>query len=165
MFSFVNPEKHLNKVVSRVWKDKDVSMVQIQLPDSLKTVITQLNEVYFDEKLVGYACFTSAFGCRIGGCAAPSNPNIQSYDTFDYVVIYDPEFKILKVDIASYTGQYGYEICRRKWLEQFNGKKMNFKLEGNIDGISGATVSAAFLIDDLNVLGMTLAELQISEIL
>ena len=151
--SFVNREKKINKLINKVWKDSSPVLEKIELPDTLKASLGFLSEVVVDEETVGYACYTTAFGCRVGGCAAPTNPNIQSYETFDYIVIYNPDFEIIKVDIAEYGGQYGYEICRAKWLRQFEGGNTNFKLGDNIDGITGATVSAQFLIDDLNAVG------------
>jgi hypothetical protein len=158
VFAFISPDKKLNKFVSKIWKGQEVSMTAIELPDSLKSDISQLNSIHsVNGELLGYACYTTAFGCRVGGCAAPTNnANVQSYETFDYMVVYDPSLKIIKVDIANYGGQYGYEICRAKWLAQFIGGNSGFKLERNIDGISGATVSAQFLIDDLNEVGETL---------
>ena len=151
--SFAAPEKKVVKLVNKVWKDSNPILKEIETPDSLKTNIGHLSEIIIDENIAGYACYATAFGCKVGGCAAPSNPNIQSYETFDYIVIYDANFKVLKVDIAEYGGQYGYEICRAKWLRQFEGGRTGFKLGSNIDGITGATVSAQFLIDDLNTVG------------
>ena len=40
------------------------------------------------------------------------------------------------------------KFARKNWLAQFIGQTMGFRLEDNIDGISGATVSASYLIDD-----------------
>lgn len=165
LFSFTNPEKQINKVVSRVWKGQEITMIQLSLPDSLQKDITQINEIRLHDKIIGYACYTSAFACQIGGCAAPSNPNAEAYETFDYIVVYDSSFKILKVEIANYTGQYGYEICRQKWLSQFIGGTSDFKLEETIDGISGATVSATYLIQDLNKVGEKLTFLRSSALL
>ena len=164
-FSFTSADKQMNKVVAKVWKGLSLEMNQIILADSLKNDIIQLNAVRSENELLGYACFTSAYACRVGGCAAPTNPNVNSYETFDYVVVYDSDMKILKVEIANYTGQYGYEICRQKWLAQFIGSTSNFKLEENIDGISGATVSATFLIEDLNNVGDKLKLLQENKLL
>jgi len=158
LFGFVTPEKKIVKLISKVWKNEDVSLKHVSIPKSLKKDVSQLNEVWSGDELIGYACYTSAFGCRIGGCAAPSNPNAQSFETFDYIVIYDTDLSILKVDIANYSGQYGYEICRAKWLNQFQGKTSGFVLNDNIDGISGATVSASYLIDDLNTVGNALGQ-------
>jgi hypothetical protein len=156
MFSFVNPDKKLNKLVSKVWKDKELTLSRVALPDSLKISVSQFNEVWSEDELLGYACYATAFGCKIGGCAAPSTPNDDSFETFDYIVVYDSNLSILKIDIADYGGQYGYEICRSKWLSQFEGRTNGFKLNENIDGISGATVSASYLIDDLNSVGIRL---------
>ena len=154
--SFAAPEKKVIKLVNKVWKDNSPILNEIETPDSLKTNIGHLSEVIINENIVGYACYATAFGCKVGGCASPSNPNVQSYETFDYIVIYDVNFEVLKVDIAEYSGQYGYEICRTKWLKQFEGGRTGFKLGSNIDGITGATVSAQFLIDDLNTVGKEL---------
>ena len=165
LFAFANPDKKINKLVAKIWKDQPVTLEQVDLPDSLKADILQFNEVMSGGKLVGYACYTTAFGCRIGGCAAPGNANVQSYETFDYIVVYDKNMSILKVDIANYSGQYGYEICRSKWLSQFKGQTTGFKLNENIDGISGATVSATYLIDDLNAVGKILKALQVKKII
>ena len=160
IFAFASPEKKLNKLVAKVWNDQTVSLERIQLPDTLQSMIKQLNEVKIEGELVGFACYTSAFGCRVGGCAAPGNPNAQAYESFDYMVIYDSKMNILAVEIAEYTGQYGYEICRAKWLAQFNGGSSGFKLYDNVDGISGATISATYLIEALNTLGITLKDLR-----
>lgn len=155
LFSFAPPEKKLNKLINKIWKDQPVEIIAIELPDSLRTVINSLYSVKLNGETVGYACYTTTFGCRVGGCAAPSIPN-DSYETFEYMVVYDPQLSIMQVDIAEYGGQYGYEICRGKWLEQFVGGSTGFKLNENIDGITGATVSASFLIDDLNEVGAAL---------
>lgn len=156
VFAFVNPDKKLHKIVSKVWKGQEVSLTKVELPDSMAADFSRFCEVIINEQVVGYACYTTAFGCRIGGCAAPTNANVQSYETFDYIVIYDTDLKIKKVDIANYGGDYGYEICNARWLKQFIGFNNGFELGDNIDGISGATVSASFLVDDLNEVGQDL---------
>ena len=163
LVAFATPEKKMDKLAARAWKDKEVQLQAMPIPDSLKKEIISLSLVTENGTPLGYACYTSAFGCRIGGCAAPSTPNAQTYETFDYIVIYDMDMNIKKVDIADYGGQYGYEICRPKWLTQFVGKNSGFKLNDNIDGISGATVSANFLIDDLNDIGVKLKAFDLSQ--
>ena len=158
--SFTTPQKQISKVVNKLWQGQEVTMSKVVLPDSLGLNFTLINKIFVDKEVVGYACYTTAFGCRIGGCAAPSQPNADTYETFDYIIIYDTNLSILKIDIADYPGAYGYEICRAKWLKQFNGKTEGFKLNENIDGISGATVSASYLIDDVNAVGKTVKELR-----
>lgn len=164
LYAFASPEKKLNKLVSKIWKEGTIEMNAYSLPDSIQKDVQQFNEVIVDGNLKGYACYTTAFGCRIGGCAAPTNPNVQSYETFDYMVIYDTNLSIIKVEVAEYSGQYGYEICRAKWLEQFIGSTLGFELNKNVDGISGATISAQYLIDDLNGLGKKLQSVLLQSI-
>ena len=57
--------------------------------------------------------------------------------------------------MANYGGDYGYEICNPRWLAQFVGSSFGFKIDENVDGIAGATVSATYLIEDLNHVGST----------
>lgn len=163
LMSFVVPEKKVEKLASKIWKDKEITLATVKLPDTLKAVFKYFGSINSGTTLVGYACYTSAFGCRIGGCAAPGNPNSESYETFDYIVIYDTNLSILKVDIANYPGEYGYEICRSKWLQQFEGKTDGFELNNNVDGISGATVSVSYLINDLNSVGAKVKTLREKE--
>lgn len=146
-------DKKITKIVSKIWKNEAVILNAINLPDSLSNEFSSLQAIKIKDSLVGYVCTATAFGCRVGGCAAPSNANVQSYETFDYIVVYNTEIDIIQVDIANYGGTYGYEICNQKWLKQFEGNNSNFVLGKNVDGITGATVSANFLIDDLNAIG------------
>jgi hypothetical protein len=157
LFSFAPPEKKLNKLIAKIWKDQPVEVTLVDLPDSMKTVVNSLYRISADGEILGYGCYTTAYGCRVGGCAAPGSPN-ESYETFDYMVVYDPNLSIIQVDIAEYGGQYGYEICRAKWLAQFAGRNDGFKLNENIDGVTGATISATFLVDDLNAVGAALKQ-------
>lgn len=163
--SFVAPEKKVEKLSSKIWKRKEITLAPVNLPDSLKADFKFLGAINSGTTLLGYGCYTSAFGCRIGGCAAPGNPNSEAYETFDYILIYDTNLSILKVDIAYYPGEYGYEICRSKWLQQFEGKTDGFELNKNVDGISGATVSVSYLINDLNSVGAKIKTLQAKEYL
>ena len=160
--AFTQPEKKIEKLVKKVWKGTELSLQEVKLDSTIEN-ITQLHKVYSEKKLLGYACYTYSHGCKVGGCSAPSDDVDDSYEIFEYMVVYDKNLAILKVDIANYGGEYGYEICRSSWLKQFIGKPKKYKLEENIDGISGATVSASYLIDDINTLGKTMKQLMKEE--
>lgn len=160
LFSFSNPEKKISKLIKKVWKDVELSMSQVDLQPSLDN-ITQLNRVFGNGELIGFACYTYSNGCKVGGCSAPSDQRDESYEVFEYIVIYDTNLIIQKVDIANYGGEYGYEICRSSWLKQFKGKKNGFKLNEDIDGIAGATISATYLVDDINTLSVTMNQLKV----
>jgi len=151
VFSFTKKEKSIDKLVQKIWKTEDIKRVPIKVPDSLKHNLSDSYILLKDDQVLGYACYTTAYGCQVGGCAKSSDPNAQAYETFDYIVIFDTNFSIKKVEIAQYPGAYGYQICRRSWLKQFTGKTPNIELNKDVDGVSGATISAQFLVDDLNM--------------
>lgn len=64
--------------------------------------------------------------------------------TFDYVVLLTPELTVKKSKILIYREDHGRQVGSQRWLKQFIGRKPGEKLiyEEDIDGISGATVSA-----------------------
>lgn len=70
---------------------------------------------------------------------APSMKNI-----FDYVVLFNPDLSVKKSKILIYREDYGRQVGSQRWLKQFIGKKSGQKLAygEDIDGISGATISA-----------------------
>lgn len=63
--------------------------------------------------------------------------------TFDYLVIFDKNLVIAKSKVLVYREEYGGEIGSKRWLKQFIGKSKNddIILDGDIDAISGATIS------------------------
>jgi hypothetical protein len=149
-FSISMNEKAIEKVLKKSYKDQVVNKELMLLPDSLKALMGDLYKLKVDGQLEGYACYATAFGCKVGGCAKPNDPNLSSYETFDYIVVFNPDLSIRDLEIANYPGSYGYEICRKSWLKQFIGKTPSIKLNEDVDGVSGATISAQFLVEDIN---------------
>ncbi|RIV43590.1 FMN-binding protein [Flagellimonas pelagia] len=70
---------------------------------------------------------------------APSLKNV-----FDYVVLFTPELAVKKSKILIYREDHGRQVGSQRWLKQFIGKKSGETLVygEDIDGISGATISA-----------------------
>lgn len=64
--------------------------------------------------------------------------------TFDYVVLLNPDLSVKKSKILIYREDHGRQVGSQRWLKQFIGRKSGEKLVygEDIDGISGATVSA-----------------------
>lgn len=72
------------------------------------------------------------------------------YDYFDYAVFYSPEMEVLGVKVTVYRSTHGAAICQKKWLRQFDGYAGGDLAIGNeIDAISGASISAQSLVDDM----------------
>ncbi|MEZ4721009.1 MAG: FMN-binding protein [Flavobacteriales bacterium] len=159
-FGFTPMEKTLEKVLKKTFDDYDFTTEAIAVPDSIKAAIGNLYAIKINDTVEAYACFSTAFGCKVGGCAKPSDPNATAYETFDYVIVFNHDLSIRALDIANYPGAYGYEICRKGWLKKFVGKTPTLKLGEDVDGITGATISAQFLIDDINFVKASLEALK-----
>ncbi len=149
-FGFMLNEKAIDKVLKKSFKNYVYEKSIVEVPDSLKATLGELYSVKVDGKVEGFVCFATAFGCKVGGCAKPNDPNLSAYETFDYIVVFNNDLSIRNLEIANYPGAYGYEICRKSWLNQFIGKTPSLKLNEDVDGVSGATISAQFLVEDLN---------------
>jgi hypothetical protein len=61
-----------------------------------------------------------------------------------FMVIFARQGDVLSVSIVRYRESFGGEVQNRKWLDQFRGldAAASFKVGSDIDGVSGATISA-----------------------
>ncbi len=61
-------------------------------------------------------------------------------------------YQILQVKVLDYQSEYGYEICAKSWLRQFEGfKGCDLRYNSTeVDAISGATVSARSIVEDIS---------------
>lgn len=87
-------------------------------------------------------------------------------NVFDYIVLFDNDYKIIKTKVLIYREQHGRQIGARRWLKQFDGMTANDspKLGVEIDGISGATISATNMTNAIRELLSSVSLLQASEI-
>ncbi len=87
-------------------------------------------------------------------------------EQFDYMVLYDNDFLIRKIEILVYRSDHGYEIMNKKWLNQFPGNSgCGLGYGKDIQAISGATFSATSITKDLERLCKSLEELRSEGIL
>lgn len=82
-------------------------------------------------------------GSLIGYIYVGEAPSMKK--TFDYIIMFKPDWSILKSKVLIYREDYGLQIGSQRWLKQFIGLTMDDDLEygKNIDAIAGATISAA----------------------
>jgi Na+-translocating ferredoxin:NAD+ oxidoreductase RnfG subunit len=72
------------------------------------------------------------------------------HDKFDYLVISNSDQIVTNVRIIKYRSEHGGEITSKKWLRQFTGySKGKLKYKTDISAISGATVSANSITNDI----------------
>ena len=94
-----------------------------------------LFKIHRDGSTEGYLLSTSAKG---------------RYDYFDYSILYSKELEVLSVVVSVYRSTHGAGICQKKWLSQFEGYQGGpLRLGSDIDGVSGGTLSAASIIEDM----------------
>ena len=75
----------------------------------------------------------------------------SDHEFFMYFVITDSEYRVIHVEVFNYQATKGHEIMSRSWLRQFNGYEDGKSLifDKDIDGISGATLSARAITADV----------------
>ena len=81
-------------------------------------------------------------GSTLGYAYLGEAPSMK--DVFDYVVLFNPDLSIKKSKILIYREDHGRQVGSQRWLKQFIGRKSGESLAygEDIDGISGATISA-----------------------
>jgi len=145
-------DKKVNKMIKKVWKEQAITLEESFLSDAPEGIP---NRAIFSLKdgnsKVGTLVINNARGCKINGCKSTSGGDAK-YENFWYAIIFDNDLKIKKVRVIDYSSDYGYEICSKNWLKQFNGfTGCDLKYGGReIDSISGATVSGESIVNDIS---------------
>lgn len=125
-----------------------------ELPDRSLFTINRSQEQLF------FLVINKTQGCHIGGCDGVALDKNAKYENFWYAVVFDNNQQILQIKVLEYQSEYGYEICAKSWLRQFQGYKgCNLKYGSKeVDAISGATVSAQSIVSDISNLCWLLTE-------
>ncbi len=130
--------------------------ILIELNNNSSVVIDTLSQKYFqinNTKPIGYVYIGRVKTCRAGVCAAHENFKSQdSYEFFDYFILFDTLAKVVAVNIYNYEASHGQEIVVKSWLKQFVGYDGTYELiiGKNIDAISGATISVHSITYDIS---------------
>ena len=144
-------QRRIDKTLVKLFPKMVIELNDMDLSTELTSAYTSIRGVKISrlksaESILGYACFASSKGKN---------------DYFDYMVIFDTELVIKKVKILIYRSTYGGEIMSRSWLKQFIGKTNGQKMamDKDIDGISGATLSAPSITQGIKELSLLIAEI------
>ncbi len=155
------PYSKIEKSVKKYLKIQNFSLIPIMSNDEPFSQ-SEILEIITDTVIIGYVYVNRVNSCRAGGCSIASSDNAIEFEYFDYFFVTDASANILNVKVFNYQATHGHQIMSRGWLKQFVGYGGNQSLlyGKDIQAISGATVSAKTLIDDIHE-----AELVILEIL
>lgn len=109
----------------------------------LKITITNFFKIKGDNTILGYYYLGQAYG---------------KADYFDFIVIFDENLIVSKVKILIYREDHGGEVGSKRWLRQFIGKTItnDLKYQKDIAAISGATISAKSMTNEVNKLLKTI---------
>ena len=132
-------EKEIKTIFKIENYTKELVVVTSDFNEKLPIELTEDNlfRINSSERLLGYYYFGQAFG---------------KVDYFDFIVIFDADLIVSKIKILVYREDHGGEIRSTRWLKQFIGtsKDMHVKYQEDIAAISGATISAKSMTNEIN---------------
>ena len=132
-------EKEIKTVFNIENYTKEPVDIAAEINERLPIKITEENffKINNKETFLGYYYFGQAYG---------------KADYFDFIVIFDADLIISKVKILVYREDHGGEVKSKRWLKQFNGisKDRSLKYQTDIAAISGATISAKAVTNEIN---------------
>ena len=138
-------QKKVDKEIISTFSIEEFSFVSKIIPEEIANDLpsafgdNNLFEIKIEDSLLGYAYISKA----------PSKTA-----EFDYLVLFDKQFIVLKAKVLIYREDYGGEIGSKRWLKQFDGKSREDEVifEENIVAISGATISVRSMTNAMNSL-------------
>jgi len=144
--------KHLNKELSKIFNSSELQIVEIKT-NKISSLEGKFFTIQNAEKKVGYLYIGRVESCRTGVCIAPQEGEKAISEYFDYFMIFDTIPKIKSVKVFNYAATHGQEVTAKGWLKQFIGYSGDSKLTvgKNVDAISGATVSVAGIVTDIEI--------------
>ncbi|WP_372795530.1 FMN-binding protein [Lutibacter sp.] len=140
----------IEKEVKAIFKidtfTKQAIPISNEINESLPIKITETNffKIISEDALQGFYYLGHAYG---------------KADYFDFIVIFDKNLVVSKVKILVYREDHGGEVGSTRWLKQFIGKITtdNLIYQKDIAAISGATISAKSMTNEVNKLFRTIA--------
>ena len=146
--------KQLIKEINNQYKCDNPVFAELENNSNL--VLDTINEKFFkitNSTQIGYIYVGRVKTCRAGVCSVPDKfKSKDSYEFFDYFILFDTLARILSVNIFNYEATHGQEISVKSWLKQFVGYDGSDELNvgKNIDAISGATISVHSITFDIS---------------
>jgi len=145
--------KKMDKTLAKLWPEHSITKMPINLVGSSQKKLSfslRKNTLF---KILNFSK-TEAYLFLSKG--------IGKMSEFDYMVVFKKDLSILKIKLLVYREDYGGEIGSNRWLKQFIGKKdpVKMKFGHDIQNISGATISARSLTEDVKKVTRKMMELK-----
>ena len=144
------PYNKINKTIKKQFGAQEFLLLPVEeIFDSYSG--SEIFSVQSDTFVLGYVFVSRVNSCRMGGCSITPGDVAVEFEYFDYYLVTDPEGKVLNVKVFNYQATQGHQVMSRGWLRQFVGfdGSQDLIYGKDIQAISGATVSAKSIIDDI----------------
>ncbi len=169
-------ERQLKRVIRKLWPGLEVQWEEIEHPafrpaspqegqmpttepsaqrrtsppNSLNGTPDRLYRLSHADTLLGWLLIRKSAACHLGGCFEGRTEKGVAYEEFTYAVFLDPDRRIKRILILEMESDYGYQISSKSWLRQMEGLRgCELTYGQQPDAISGATISARSLVEDL----------------
>ncbi len=145
-------QKEVDKLFDADTQSREIGLITDgQSPSALIREGDRAYAIEHSEDIQAYVFSTSARG---------------RYDYFDYSIIYAMDLSVMGVLVTTYRSSHGAGICSKGWLKQFRGYQgEDLRLGKEVDSISGATISATSMVEDMKRCSLLMEELQASGLL
>lgn len=148
----------ITKEIKSVFEIEVFTKELIKVPSEINTTLpiqvtdTNFFKIISNNKNLGYYYLGQAYG---------------KADYFDFIVIFDSNLIVTKVKILVYREDHGGEVGSKRWLKQFIGTttEKQLKYQQDIAAISGATISAKSMTNEVNKLLRTIHTLNTKKLL
>jgi Na+-translocating ferredoxin:NAD+ oxidoreductase RnfG subunit len=138
-----SPEK-LKKLEKELAKHFDSELIHKREINEISNETDLFFNVFKGKENIGMVVLTSGKG---------------RFEEFDFMIIYNMKYEIELIKILVYRSAYGSEITAKRWLSQFYFKQRDsLKYGSDIQAISGATVSASSLTENVNRINKLIRE-------
>ncbi len=153
----VLPSKQIKKSIEKTLGLSDFELKEMVGPACLnRGVLLEINEK--GGRLNGFVYTGRVPTCRLGGCKEQQGQlmpidKLEDLEYFDFFAILDKDFAIRRIRVFNYAATHGHEVASRGWLKQFIGFGQGSEplvYGKNIDAVSGATISAMALTDEVS---------------
>jgi Na+-translocating ferredoxin:NAD+ oxidoreductase RnfG subunit len=140
-------------------EDVSFTMQKYQIPASLKSKIEKkVGQKFFADHLFIYKIHSAK---KLKGIAVLDNVYGKSMP-ITFLVIFDPDGKIISSNIVKYREPYGGAVTNKGWNQKFEGKNASsgFVVGKDVDAISGATISVNSVAKGINKLALLIEEIK-----
>lgn len=155
---YLSPDEALKLCLPRA---QEIKKIEFPIDGDLKArILKKLNSKNLPMNSV--AVFVGTKGKETTGYLIPGRV-VGKHEPIDFVVAFDLEKKIRQVEILAYRESHGGEVRRESWRKQFVGKSADddISLHHSIANISGATLSARHLTEDIRRIATIFSELKL----